>query len=273
MGMQQTKYFRYSQEMLAEFRDQAEKPAFWSNLWSHTDFENYFKRYENGYLGVFKNIFKKYLPKNSPILEAVCGRGQYVYALSQLGYDMLGVDFSAELINKIKTAKSNLNVHVGDVRNLQFEDESLGAYISLGVVEHFWNGMDDILSETYRVLKKDGILLLSVPHFSPRFQKLAQKNFVSIPEPMPTQLIKEFYQFYFSKPVIENKIKKYRFEPIDTFYYDSLYGAKRAMPMFLKIHDNSYIIRSIARRINKMDKPQFIFRKFAHMVMIIAIKK
>ncbi len=75
-----------------------------------------------------------------------------MYALQRLGYRVVGVDFSAEFVARVKEAKAAVNVVVGDVRALDFEDRSLSAYISLGVVEHFWDGMGGILSEARRVL-------------------------------------------------------------------------------------------------------------------------
>ena len=37
----------------------------------------------------------------------------------------------------------------------------LKGYWSLGVIEHFWTGYDDILSEMYRVLTPGGLLVLN----------------------------------------------------------------------------------------------------------------
>ena len=174
--MGRTEYHLVSDGVLAEFRDRADAPEFWAAQWKSTDYRRFLERYENGYLGEFARVFPKYLPKDRLILEAGCGRGQYVYALQRLGYRVVGVDFSAELVARVKEAKAAVNVVVGDVRALDFEDRSLGAYISLGVVEHFWDGMGGILSEARRVLEDAGVLLLSVPHFSPLFRRRTAKR-------------------------------------------------------------------------------------------------
>ena len=44
------------------------------------------------------------------------------------------------------------------------------------MVEHFWDGMGGILSEARRVLEDAGVLLLSVPDFSPLFRRRAAKR-------------------------------------------------------------------------------------------------
>ncbi len=269
--MTKAHYFQFSTQVLAEFRQRADEPDFWSMYWKGIDFGKFLNRYRDGSLGVYRKVFKKYLPKASPILEAGCGRGHLLYALQNLGYNICGVDFSIDLVQEIKKAKNEINIVIGDVRNLQFKDESFGAYISLGVIEHYWEGIEGILSECNRVLKSEGVLLVSVPHFSPCLRNLARKEFKEITKRSQRDA-GSFYQFYFSRVAIENILKEMGFEPIDTFYYGGVYGAKRAMPKFLRFYDRSYAFRFIVHRLSNVNKPQFVFRKFAHSIMTIAIK-
>ena len=120
-------------------------------------------------------------------------------------------------------------MRVGDVRNLAFENGSIGAYISLGVAEHFWEGMDAILLEAKRVLSDDGVLIVSVPHFSPKFKSLAERRFQQMTQKtLPNGT--SFYQFYFTTSEFEKQLQEFGFKPVDVFYYAGIYGAKRSSP-------------------------------------------
>ncbi|RMG87952.1 MAG: class I SAM-dependent methyltransferase [Chloroflexi bacterium] len=52
----------------------------------------------------------------------------------------------------------------GDIHKLPHADNSIGAYLSFGVLEHFEHGMLPGLQEAYRVLKPGGVLVLTIPY-------------------------------------------------------------------------------------------------------------
>ena len=55
-------------------------------------------------------------------------------------------------LKKIKLHWPQLDVSYGDVRALEFEDDSFDGYWSLGVIEHFPDGYEDIGQEMTRVI-------------------------------------------------------------------------------------------------------------------------
>ena len=105
----------------------------------------------------------EYLPKGEPILEAGCGLGAWVVYLGDRGYDIAGIDNDAQVIGRLKEWRPSLNVSAGDIRGLPYETGSLGAVISLGVMEHFEEGCDEAMRETWRVLRPAGLLFFTVP--------------------------------------------------------------------------------------------------------------
>ena len=107
--------------------------------------------------------FMEYLPKDEPILEAGCGLGAWVIYLGDRGYDIAGIDNDARVIGRLKEWRPSLNVSAGDIRALPCETESLGAVISLGVMEHFEEGCDEAMRETWRVLRPGGLFFFTVP--------------------------------------------------------------------------------------------------------------
>jgi SAM-dependent methyltransferase len=111
--------------------------------------------------------FLDHLPKDAPILEAGCGLGAWVVYLTDRGYDIAGIDNDGKVIDRIREWRPSLKVLHGDIRKLPYEDGSLGAVLSLGVMEHFEEGCGDALKETYRVLRPGGLLFFTVPMNNP----------------------------------------------------------------------------------------------------------
>lgn len=109
------------------------------------------------------NYFLKYLPKDKPILEAGCGLGIWLIYLRNNGYNVEGIDYDWNVISKLNEMRPDLPARQGDICNLPYKDNSLGAYISLGVLEHFEEGAEKPLSEAKRVLMPGGIAIFTLP--------------------------------------------------------------------------------------------------------------
>ncbi|MHC4660374.1 MAG: class I SAM-dependent methyltransferase [Planctomycetota bacterium] len=99
-----------------------------------------------------------------PVLEAGCGLGRWVIYLKEKGCDIIGIDIARDALKLISGHDSSIKLAAADIESLPFPDETFGAVISLGVVEHLEHGAEKALSEFSRVLKKDGALLLAVPY-------------------------------------------------------------------------------------------------------------
>ena len=103
------------------------------------------------------------LPAGRPVLEAGCGLGQYVLLLRERGFAATGVDWSVEALAACRKV-SPAPLAAAELRALPLRDAAIGAYISLGVVEHDEQGPDAILAEAARVLAPAGVALVSVPY-------------------------------------------------------------------------------------------------------------
>ena len=112
-------------------------------------------------------LFQRFLKPGATMLEGGCGRGQYVAYYTARGARVIGLDFARDWLSAIHAEAPTLKLCAGDVGSLPFADGTFDLYYSGGVVEHFEGGADRALSEARRVLKPDGILLISVPYFSP----------------------------------------------------------------------------------------------------------
>lgn len=97
---------------------------------------------------------RKYLPgEKGIILEGGCGRAQHVYCMKYNGYNAVGVDFAERTVRAVNEAVPELDVRKCDVRNLPFRDGEIAGYWSIGVIEHFWDGYNEILDEMARVIR------------------------------------------------------------------------------------------------------------------------
>jgi len=108
-------------------------------------------------------LLLKYLPKDGRILESGCGLGRWVFYLQQRGFKLTGIDLARPAVAMAKAYDPAVPILLDDVIQSQFPDGSFDAAISLGVVEHFEEGPQRALAELRRVLKHNGLLLISVP--------------------------------------------------------------------------------------------------------------
>lgn len=111
------------------------------------------------------SVLDRYLPdkKRLTILDVGCGTGSTLKELEKLGY-AIGVDISEEAVKfcKLRGCK---NVHkVNQKEGLFFKDSTFGLITALDIIEH----IDDdcaALAEYYRIIRKGGILLVTVPAY------------------------------------------------------------------------------------------------------------
>ena len=139
------------------------KDQFWDNHWSRCNLEEIVNDVE---ASPMLPIFLKYFPKGEKILEGGCGLGKYVAYFAMRGYDIEGIDFANETIKRIKKHNPKLQVKNGDLKKLECGDGYYSVYYSGGTIEHYEEGISSIIKEAYRVLKKTGLLIVTVPYVS-----------------------------------------------------------------------------------------------------------
>lgn len=127
---------------------------------------------------------------NGPILDAGCGRGDWVAFLASQGYETVGLDYSHDMISDNQKNFPECNFVQGRIQDIPFPDNEFGGVISWGVIEHDPDGPLSALSEMYRVLKKGGRALVTVPIDS-EAQRLSSN--IQFPDG------NEFFQYFFSE--------------------------------------------------------------------------
>lgn len=111
-------------------------------------------------------LIRRYVGRGGAVLDAGCGFGEWVWFLDANGYRGEGVDFSTELISRLRDAYPQLTWKVGDINRLPYDGGLFDAVISWGVIEHDEAGPAQSLSEFRRVLRPDGVIIVTVPRDS-----------------------------------------------------------------------------------------------------------
>lgn len=101
------------------------------------------------------------------IIDLGCGTGYYLYLLSNLSLNLklTGFDNDKKALEEAKLLLSNnesINFVIGDMHKMPFKDKSFDKIVMSEVLEHVEND-EQVLKEVYRILKLNGILVISVP--------------------------------------------------------------------------------------------------------------
>ena len=100
------------------------------------------------------------------VLDAGMGGGRLVEALAAVGWTVTGTDVSEAMVELARKRNPSLSdsLLVAPVEGLPFEAESFDAVTALGVLE-FAGDVDAALAELARVLRQDGVAVVSWPNF------------------------------------------------------------------------------------------------------------
>lgn len=111
---------------------------------------------------IVTNCIRDHLKKGgAKILDIGCGTGKNLEQLQEYG-KIYGLDDSKEAIEFCKK-RGLKNIKLGKAENMPFDPSSFDLITMLDVLEH----TDDnkTLCEVYRVLRKEGLLIITVPAF------------------------------------------------------------------------------------------------------------
>ena len=123
---------------------------------------------------LIKSRLNVYLPFIEPLLKFInpasvldlgCGRCEWLELVREHGFDALGVDINAAMLSDCR--KLGLNVHAGDAIEFlrKLPDVSQAVVSGFHIAEHItFAALKDLVSESLRVLKPGGLLILETPN-------------------------------------------------------------------------------------------------------------
>jgi SAM-dependent methyltransferase len=103
------------------------------------------------------------LSSDDRILEAGCGRAQWVLYLHNSGVEIVGVDFAVRAMRRTKQLHGQLPLVGGDMNSLCFRSGCFDKILCWSVVDHIEAGPLAAIKEMHRVLKQHGTLFITVP--------------------------------------------------------------------------------------------------------------
>lgn len=250
------KTYLTDKKALAFYKQQATS-EFWDKHWSVVDLQTTLQKSTDDRL--FIPAVKRHLPKGSVVLEGGCGMGHIVHALQYQGYKAIGIDFASETIESIKKAMPELDVRFGDVRALDIPDASLDGYISVGVIEHFWDGYTPIINEMQRTLRTGGFLFVSFPYMSPlRRLKAFLKLYPMAKKQELDGKVDAFYQFAFFSSHVQADLEALGFQLKEFLTYSGIKGFKDEVsllqPWLQEVYNGKHAIR-LRSRLERLFKP------------------
>ncbi len=171
-----------------------------------------------------------HISKNCLTLDIGCGAGSNLKALLSAGLNAIGLDQSIFALTLVRR-KGEFPLLAGDLNNLPFKAKSVGLIIATDIFEHLQDDEKGII-ESYRVLNKGGMLILTVP----AFQSL-----------WGIQDIVTGHKRRYSKREIVNKLRKVGFVILKSSYFNfflffPILMARRMIYLFgLKIESENEI--------------------------------
>lgn len=128
---------------MSSFQDYS---AYYNLLYKDKDY-----RAETNYI---HDLIQAWNPGAKTILNLGCGTGKHDFLLAELGYELVSIDLSETMIEiaRAENGHSNIEYHVGDVRNFEI-DKSFDAVVSLFHVMSYQT-TDEDLQASFHTAKK-----------------------------------------------------------------------------------------------------------------------
>ncbi|WP_157014691.1 glycosyltransferase [Mesorhizobium xinjiangense] len=104
------------------------------------------------------------LVKDKSVLDIACGEGYGSAILARHAIQVFGVDISSEAVDHArgKYSEAGIEFNVGSCSSIPLENNSVDVVVSFETIEHH-DEHEQMMSEIKRVLRTDGVLIVSSP--------------------------------------------------------------------------------------------------------------
>lgn len=251
--------------------DEPDPAQFWTRIWEGSDIgdnQDAIRREieTSQEFRVIAPYLQEVKKAGGRILDGGCGLGGWIVYLQSQGFDAQGVDFSAQTIERLDMLFPKCQWQYGDITALDCADESLDGYISWGTFEHFEIGMSPPLREARRVLRDNGLLMISVPYDNVRiaFQNIgAPDRTVRKPQELG------FYQWRFNRREFARELLRHGFEPVEIAPTYAIEGARRLVTSLGGRHLPDMPRELLARALRAVLPKAYL----CHMLLAVARKR
>jgi SAM-dependent methyltransferase len=202
------------------------------------------------YLGsvVKRKRIEKYSSKGK-ILDIGCGRGLFMDIMRRGGWEVEGSELNKETASYAEQAY-DLKVYPGKITDHTLPPEDFEAINVCGVLEHL-KEPGEVLTECYKLLKTNGLLVVLVPDIRSFEFKLGKKNWFHLDLP--------FHLFHFSEKGLIQLLEKkgFKIKRVKRFHLEySPFGWLQTLLNLSKIKFNLFydLLKSGNLRGKKMEK-------------------
>lgn len=130
-----------------------------------------------------KELFRIYLKNKGRLLDVCCGAGRVAIPLAKKGFNVVGVDFSSNMIRNAKKIAKKRNIKnvkfiLCDASSMNFKKQTFNYVIMMDIsLCHIYpeNKRKIVVEKIYNYLKSDGILIIS---FLPTIFILPLRTFI-----------------------------------------------------------------------------------------------
>ncbi len=155
----------WKEEVTARFSNEEAAPK-WNRMYEENtaslDDENFRLRRDFAVDYIESNI-----DKSARILDLGCGAAPVTYELLKRGYDVVGLDYSPDMLENARQrlisggfTNADQLLFRGNGERTPFEDEAFDCVVCLGVISYV-EEYENIIKEIFRVLKPGGVVLIS----------------------------------------------------------------------------------------------------------------
>lgn len=172
--------------------------------------DGFYRAFEERYYApreVITALRKQYLPfvrpltdiyQNAKVFDIGCGRGEWLCLMKEMGFEVLGVDLDAGMLQDCWDRNLAVKKEDAVVYLRTLKSESQVVISAFHVVEHIsFDDLTTIVVESLRVLKPGGLLIMETPN--PENIVVATRHFYLDPthqRPIPPQLLSFLPEYY-----------------------------------------------------------------------------
>lgn len=175
--------------------------------------------------------FVQMLPKKPKIIDIGCGPGRDAKIFTDMGAEVVGVDFSSKMIELAKHNAPEASFHVMDIESLAFPSETFdGAWANCSLLHIPKVQIPAVLGNIHSILKPQGILFLS----------LKQGNDESFEPDERYEGIEKFWSL-FQADELKEMLNQVGFTIIELGIYtkDDQYHTHEQIKLFARKHANT----------------------------------
>lgn len=173
------------------------------------------KKYDKKFIKIINKLNSYKITGN--LLDVGCANGEFLFLAKKYGFNTYGVEantYTADI-----ATKNGLNVFNGTLEEAKFKDNYFSVIYLGDIIEHVVDPIA-LFKECKRILKKDGIIVISTPNMDCYWVKVTQ--FICYWFGFPWSVLLPYYHLYlFSETNFKKCMHKLNFEVLE-IKYDNL---------------------------------------------------